>query len=197
MRSLLSSGRVTPGGLVWIGVIFILIFDGALSDLGYLPPPIRLFVWLRQVIGQGALMARAAVTANPLGQPPGQGLMVEEIGQFDILHLSGLSKPARFWRWHSPARSLLVVTNESYVAYYGVPILLDQIGLTNASSDIWREPCGRRAYYTVRVLKRDCNYWLITTVKQYIVSAEELNQTQTRVCVRGKSRDSIPLIEKR
>ena len=54
-------------------------FDGELSDSGYLPPPIRLFVGLRWVIGQGTLMARAAVTAISLSQPPGQGLMAEKI----------------------------------------------------------------------------------------------------------------------
>ena len=61
MRSLLQLERVTPGGCVdWRDFDFDFDFDGELSDLGYLPPPIRLFVGLRWVIGQGTFMVQAA-----------------------------------------------------------------------------------------------------------------------------------------
>ena len=82
MRSLLQSERFTPGVCVDqrdFDFDFDFDFDGELSDSGYLPPPIRFFVGIRWVIGQGTFMARAAVTANQLNPPPGQGLKAEEI----------------------------------------------------------------------------------------------------------------------
>ena len=125
----------TPGGLVG-SAWFPWDFDGELSGLVNLPPPITLFALTSLGGCAGYALGMEASWLTHRVHLQFISKMVEEIRRFDIMHLSELMNPARFggdthrpgFYWSSPMNHMLCTTEYSF---YWI-----RLGLTNTSGNI-------------------------------------------------------------